>query len=63
MGAGALLAVALLHGHLLWVLTVVFLAGLAVGRAWGLLGRLLRSAPRRALAWRGLSGPGGWKVW
>jgi len=39
---GALLAVALLHGHYLWSLTAAFVVGVAVGRAWGLLGALLR---------------------
>ena len=44
---GALLAVALLRGHYLWSLTAAGAIGVAVGRAWGVLGALLRRGFRR----------------
>ena len=49
IGAGALLAAALLHGNYLWTLSAVFVLGLALGRAWGFLAALLVRAARRPL--------------
>lgn len=49
VGVGALLALALLHGQYLWTLTAVFCAGVALGRAWGFLGGLLRRLLARPL--------------
>ena len=45
IGTGVLLAL-LVSGHLLEVVTVVFLVGLLVGRAWGGLGGLLHRLGR-----------------
>jgi hypothetical protein len=59
-GLGFLLALALVHGHVLWLLTVAAAGGFVVGRCWELLGRLMRAGVRRLPAiWPG----GAWKVW
>lgn len=42
IGIGLLLAVSFTH-HLLWLLTLAFVLGVAVGRGWSALGRLMRS--------------------
>lgn len=42
MGAGGLLALAFVSGHLLWSLTAVFVLGLVLGRLWGSLGGMVR---------------------
>jgi ABC-type uncharacterized transport system permease subunit len=44
---GGLLAASLFHGHLLWVLTVTFVLGVAVGRSWGAVRALLRRGLHR----------------
>lgn len=48
IGVGALLTLALLHGHYLWALSAVFCAGLLLGRAWGSVGAFLRRFQRSA---------------
>jgi hypothetical protein len=53
-GLGFLLALTLVHGHILWLLTAAAAGGFLLGRCWGLLGGLLRSAARRLPAfWPG----------
>lgn len=47
LGTGALLALALLHGNYLWTLSAVLLAGVALGRGWWAVGRLMRSVADR----------------
>lgn len=44
---GGLLVLALVQGHLLWVLTVTFALGVLVGRTWGSLRAFLRRGLHR----------------
>lgn len=47
LAAGAIVGLAFVNDHTLWSLTLAFLVGLAVGRGWWALGRLMRSVAER----------------
>lgn len=53
-GAGALLAASFLSGHVLIVVLVVFLAGLALGRGWYSIGVALGRLPVSMRRWRAM---------